>query len=139
MLVGMVWHGSGILSIPIIAWCIRCLRANLRGRKKATICLTLTLGVILGFTGSLAGGLLFGLVLDNYPDHYQDPAMAYRLCLIVVFIYMGAISAGAIGGRLLRKHCPPEAILKTSVLMAAVMLVYPVFYGWGARLLQLIA
>ena len=63
MLVGMVWHGSGILSIPIIAWCIRCLRANLRGRKKATIGLTLALGIVIGFIGSLAGAILLIYIL----------------------------------------------------------------------------
>ena len=61
------------------------------------------------------------------------------MCLGIVFIYMGAIPAGAIGGRLLRKHCPPEAILKISVLVGTIMIVHPVFYGWGARLLRLIA
>ena len=142
MLVGMVWHGSGILSIPIIAWCIRCLRANLRGRKKATIGLTLALGIVIGFIGSIAGGLLFAYLpttLDNYPAPYQDVVFAYRLCQAIVFIYMGAIPVGAIGGHLLRKYCPPEAILKISVLVATIMIVYPVFYGWGARLLRLIA
>lgn len=127
-LYGTVWYGVAVVSLVIAIWAIIHLVVVLRGRGPLKALITVFLGVLAGCVG-----MLVFIWLDDFTDFFfmiYEYSITVRTLIYAPIIFIFPVIFGFAAAHLLRFYCPPKGVRLSSVLMAATLVGYPVWWQW---------
>ena len=132
ILLGLVWHGGGVLCLY---WTINLIGRSylkLRGQAKTMVRRTIGLGILAGILGVVAASMLV-LALDRVVnlDPSADGIFAARLIGTSVLFVLGALLTGLAAEVFFPKLCLQVATCDIALSVALLVILEPVVYGWA--------
>lgn len=138
MLVGIVWHGIGVLCtlsiVFLVPQIVKMLRAQPRKIKICSVCIGIAAGVV-NIVFSIVMLTIFDKIIriDPFPSIFSF----MRMITCVIFFYLGTFLISFAFGSALQKFCQTRAVIYVACIVTAILMAQPMVYGWGKFLLNI--